>query len=428
MRQVEILIAPAKARDVLERSRDHRARATVLRHADPGNEADDRSLVSAQIPNDRVGAFISDVQRLADDAEVVVQPVGTLPLSSPLNDLEDQVHDVSRLSTFELVLGSLQSIGSWRGLLVYSALAGVIGAFGVVVNASYLLVAAMLINPMAAPALVSVIGTTIGDARMTGRGALRFVASLAVQTSSALLFGLAYGLSASTAMMEQVTSLSVWSALLALAAGAAGAQTLVKSDRDSLITGTAAGFMVAAALAPPAAVLGLSVPLGRWDYATPMLLLLGLQYAAILVGGSITLALNGVRPSDPTLSRGTKRNGVGLFALAVVATAGLVALQLTGGPGVEKADISRRAASIARHAVAEVDGARLVQARAAFTRPELERYEDEVLLVSLMVERDGPGSDGALEGALRRAVRDRVAARIRGVTPLVDVTVLPGAE
>lgn len=80
--------------------------------------------------------------------------------------------------------------------------------------------------------------------------------------------------------------------------------TQVESERDSLVSGTAAGFMVAAALAPPAAMLGLSIPLGRWDYTALMGFLLMLQFVAIGAGGWLALMIYGVRPSDPSVGRG----------------------------------------------------------------------------------------------------------------------------
>lgn len=403
------------------------AETRVARGARGEERHEARALVTMQVPNARVGELVEGVRELAEDAQVVVMPGGALPLRAPLDDAGEQVRDVSQLSTFEVVLASLQSVGSWRGLLVYSALAGIIGAYGVVLDASYLLVAAMLINPMAAPALVSVVAIAIGDARMAGRGALRFAISLGVQTLAALGFGLLYGLTTSTAMMEQVTSLSRFAVLVAVAAGAAGAQTLVKSERDSLVSGTAAGFMVAAALAPPAAVLGLSIPLARWDYAGQMGLLLALQYFAIVIGGVVASALNGVRPSAAALGRGSEKVRGALIAASVLVTAVLVALQVTRGPALAKGDLSRRALEEAQRAVEPVAGAAIVEVSAHFTRPELSRHEGETVLVDVVVERTDPTrTPEDVERDVRDAVRSRLTDAMRGVVPLVDVTVLPG--
>jgi uncharacterized membrane protein len=387
----------------------------------------DWSLVLLNLPNERVGAFVAAVSAVVSDAEFIVLPVGALPLATPLDRLDERVRDVSRLSTMELVVASLQSVGAWRGMLIFSLLAGTIGAYGLIFDTGYLLVAAMLVNPMGAPALVAVVGLAIGDGRMFARGGVRFVVSLAVQATAALVLGFAYGLSVSTAMMEQVASLSTWTVLVALAAGAAGAQTQVKSERDSLVSGTAAGFMVAAALAPPAAVLGLSVPLGRWDYVALMAFLLLLQFFAIAAGGWTVLHLLGVRPADPTVGRGAVRWRNGLVAGVVVATVALVAWQTQREPRFNKADLSRAALEIARDAAADVPGAYLIEASARFTRPDLERYDRDGLLIEVIVERStNAADDDALADSIRERVRTLVSARLEDVVAFVDVTVLPG--
>ncbi len=188
-------------------------------------------MVFLNLPNDRVGKFVKAVEEEVKDAQFVLVPQGTLPIQTPLEDVEERVRDVSHLSTLELVLAGLQSIGSWKGLVLYALFSGVIAAYGVIFDVSYLLVAAMLINPMGAPAMVSVIGVAVGDIRMFGRGGLRFLVALLVQAVSAMTLGFAYTVHTTTSTMEQITNLSVLSVLLALVAGAAGAQAQVQADR-----------------------------------------------------------------------------------------------------------------------------------------------------------------------------------------------------
>lgn len=298
MRQLHLQLRPEKADRVLQLANEHDAldpASVVARGAD----GEERAMVFLNLPNDRVGKFVSAVEEEVKDAQFVLAPQGTLPIQTPLEDVEERVRDVSRLSTLELVLAGLQSVGSWKGLVLYALFSGVIAAYGVIFDVSYLLVAAMLINPMGAPAMVSVIGIAVGDIRLFGRGGLRFLVALVVQTVSAMILGFGYAIHVTTSTMEQVTNLSVLSVLLALAAGAAGAQAQVQSDRSSLVSGTAAGFMIAAALAPPSAVLGLSVPLGRWDYAALMTFLLALQFAAIGLAGWLALHFYGYAPRTP---------------------------------------------------------------------------------------------------------------------------------
>jgi uncharacterized hydrophobic protein (TIGR00271 family) len=430
VRSIQVQLRSDRLGRLFSIATSHGARAPVAvqaerAHCDGEPRAAAWSLVVLDLPNDRVGAFVAEVSQVAEEAEFVLLPVGALTLRAPFDSVDERVQDISRLSTAELVLASLQSVGAWRGMLLFSVLAGVVGGYGLIFDVSYLLVAAMLINPMGAPALVSVVGVAVGDARMFARGGVRFLVSLLVQAGAAMALGFSYSLTVSTAMMEQVTALSNWAVVVALAAGAAGAQTQVKSERDSLVSGTAAGFMVAAALAPPAAVLGLSVALGRWDYFQLMAFLLALQFVAIAAGGWLVLHAFGVRPADPSVGRGTRRWRTALAAMVVVAAAALVAWQAQQ-PRFLKADLSRAALEIARDAVDLVPGAFLIESAARFTRPDLEHRDREGLIVEIIVERshDAPPDDD-IASDIRAHVRRLVGERMTGVVPLVDVTVLP---
>jgi uncharacterized membrane protein len=421
VRFVQVQVDSAATGRVLELARRYHAREPAAVRAASGG-----CVITLTLPNDQVGAFVDAVRGDVDDAAFVLLPLGALPLETPLEELAPSVSDVSRLSTLELVLASLQSIGSWRGLLLFSVLAGVIGGYGLIFDTSYLLVAAMLINPMGAPALVAVTAIAIGDARLFGRGALRFCVSLAAQALAAMALGFGYGLTVSTTMMEQVTALSAWAVLVAFAAGAAGAQTQVKSDRDSLVSGTAAGFMVAAALAPPAAVLGLSLPLGRFDYIGLMAFLLALQFLAISLGGWLVLHAFGVRPAEPSIGRGTARTRTVLAVAVAAATGALVAWQTQQEPHLLRADLSRAALEIARDATELTDGAYLIESSARFTRRDLDRYDRDGLLLRLVVEQTGHGDEEALKERLRHHVRELVRQRMQHVAPFIDVTVVPG--
>ncbi|CAN5885167.1 hypothetical protein BH23GEM9_BH23GEM9_00290 [soil metagenome] len=433
MRSLQVQVRTDRAQRVLALAESHGARAPVAVQAialttTVGGDDSGWSVLMLNLPNDSVGRFVEAVADEAADASFVLMPVGTLPVATPLDRIDDSVRDVSTLSTLELVVSSLQSVGAWRGMLVYSVLAGIVAAYGLSFDVVYLLVAAMLINPMGAPAVVSVIGIAIGDHRMFARGGLRFLVSLVAQATAALALGLAYGLTVSTSMMEQVTSLSAWSAVLALAAGAAGAQAQLTSERDSLVSGTAAGFMVAAALAPPAAVLGLSVALGRWDYFELMAFQLLLQFVAIAAGGWVTLHLLGVRPADESIGRGSAQWRNVLAATVTLAVIGLAWLQSGLEPRFTKADLSRTALEVARDAVDQTASVALVESSAHFTRPEEERHSGEALLFDIVVERlpSGPPVDDDVETEIRERVRRLVRTRMSGVVPFVRVTVLNG--
>ncbi|HEX2187292.1 MAG TPA: DUF389 domain-containing protein [Longimicrobiaceae bacterium] len=425
MRQLHVLVRAEKARRVIELGAEHQAFSPAALRAEREEEGDWR-MVLLNLPNDRVGDFVRAVAEAADDAQVVLFPQGSLPVQLPLEEVHPRVRSVAHKSTLELVLASLQSMGSWKGLLLYAAFSGIVAAYGLLVNASYMLVAAMLIAPMGAPLMVATIGTSVGELNMARRGALRFAVSVLVLVASAAVLGWAYRLQVSTVLMEQVTSLSAWTSLIALVAGAAGAQSQVQSERASLVTATATGFLVAAALSPTSATLGLAIPLQRWDYVGLMAFQLALQFTALVTGGWLSLLVFGVRPGDVSAGRGSRTVRTALAAALVAATVGLTVWQVRHPPRFLKADVARDAARLTRDVVRSVPGARMVQAQAQFTRADLDAAPGEGLLVTLVVEQASPAAErSAVESAVRTAVRAKLAGELPGVTPYVDVTVLP---
>jgi uncharacterized membrane protein len=441
MRQIDVQVRTGRVDEVVRLGGEHGGFAPSSHPIRVGGE-EGWSLVVVNLPNESVGAFVAAVEREVEEAEFILPTAGTIPIRTPVAEVRDRVRDVSHRSTLELVLDVLQSLGTWTGMLIYAVVSGLVAAYGVMFNVSFLLTAAMLIAPLGAPVMVCVVAVVIGDLSMLRRGALRFAVALVVLAAAAAGLGVAYGLTDSTAMMETLTNLSVWTGLLGVAGGAAGAQALVQTERDSLVTATATGFLVAVSLSPPSAVLGLSVALARWDYVALMGFVLALTFAGILLGGWAALRFAGVGPDRPSAGRG--RPTVSRVAIAAVAVAvlSLVAWQSQQGARFRKADMSRVAARLAAEGVAAVPGYRVLEATAAFTPGNAEWHEGEGLLVTVVVKAvtppgvgtpDSDAAGGAVDdavderarAALRRAVRERVEAELEGVRPFVDLEIVP---
>jgi hypothetical protein len=151
---------------------------------------------------------------------------------------------------------------------------------GLLTDTVFLLVAAMLIAPFAGPAVNAAIATARGDAGLLGRALARYLAAVATATVSGV------------------------AVLLPLAAGAAGALQLVQSERSSLVSGAAVGLLVAAALAPPAGVVGMAATLGAWEMVGNAAFLLALQLAGINLAGALVFRLSGVTSRGSRYPRG----------------------------------------------------------------------------------------------------------------------------
>ena len=429
MKQIEVQVRTRALDDVLSLAERHDAFEPSHHPIRvDGEEGWHRVLVN--VPNSQVGPLVDAVESAVDEAEFVIPASGNLPVRTPLKDVRDRVEDVSSRSTLELVLDVLQSVGSWKGMLLYSVVSGLVAAYGVIFNLSFLLTAAMLIAPLGAPVMVCVVGVALGDLWMLRRGALRFAVSLLVLAGAAAVLGLLYGLRSSTAMMETLTNLSGWSAMLGVVGGAAGAQALIQADRDSLVTATATGFLVAVSLSPPSAVLGLAAALGRWDYVGLMAFVIALTAVGIVFGGWASLRFRGVKPARASAGRGHSRMATAMVLASLVLLLGLVGWQRTRGPSFHKADRARQATELARAAVDSVPGYRTVDVEAEFTTGDAAWHPGEGLLLRVVVARGPedarPMPEGVYaEGRLQAAITREIEGAMSGVRPFVALTILP---
>lgn len=94
--------------------------------------------------------------------------------------------------------------------------------------------------------------------------------------------------------MMNRTHAGMSSATLALASGAAAALSLTTGLSSVLV-----GVMVAVALLPPAAVLGIFVGQGNWNLALGAGILLGINVVCVDIAGNVVFWLKGIRPRNP---------------------------------------------------------------------------------------------------------------------------------
>jgi len=80
---------------------------------------------------------------------------------------------------------------------------------------------------------------------------------------------------------------------LAMAAGGAAALSLTRVEASALV-----GVMVAAALLPPGAAIGLFIGAGEWELALRAALLLSLNIAALILSALIVFRLRRIRPRN----------------------------------------------------------------------------------------------------------------------------------
>lgn len=420
MRQLFIQTQGGSGAQAVQMAQSVEAVNIALLHTSPPDSG--RDVVIAHVPNSAVGRLIDQLETL-ENCEVTLVPHAVITLKPGQPDLTEHATTVQRLSPLEVFLGGLQSVGSWGGFLAYAVAAGVVVWIGLFTNSAFLLIAAMLLAPFAGPAMNAALASARGDAPLLGRSLLRYVISILLTIAVTYIISLILGQDVITEQMAATGSISEVAVFLPLIAGAAGALNLVQSERSSLVSGTATGVLVAAALAPPAGLVGMTAAMGRWDLASDGLFLLVLQLVAINLSGAVAFRLLGVNVRNAVYERGRRW----IFPVAVVASALGVALllvvQFAQPPYLQRSSIEQHAVAAIQDALDLRDDVYLAEARVTFTRPNISGQD--TLIAHLTLQRNTTAASAeALRAELTPFLQQTLIAQQWNITPLVDIIIL----
>jgi len=172
-------------------------------------------------------------------------------------------------------------------------LSSVVAIIGLTRGNAAIIIGAMVIAPLLAPNLALSVSTTLGKEDLFAQAMKTNVAGVSFALAFSLLAGLFIELPAE--LNAELASRTVidWGDIgLALASGTAGALALISGTGMSLV-----GVMVAVALLPPLATLGILLASGRYTEAGGALALLATNIVCINLSSVATFLVRGVRPS-----------------------------------------------------------------------------------------------------------------------------------
>jgi uncharacterized membrane protein len=286
----------------------------------------------------------------------------------------------------------------------------------------------MLIAPFAGPAMNFAIATARGDGLLLKRSIIRYLSAIAVTVSVTCLLSLILGQDLATNAMVESSKVSAVSVLLPLAGGAAGALNLVQSDRSSLVSGTAVGMLVAAALAPPAGTVGMAIALGMWGMAANCSFLLILQLIGINLAATTVFRLYGLSARGARYKRGRKWIFPVTLSITTAMLIALLALQFSLGINLQRSSLEQRANAQLQQVVRDSELGQLVRSSVSFTRANIPGQNTLLCLVYIQRAGNLKLSDRQISDRLTDKIQNSLLQEDFDATPLIDISVLKAPE
>lgn len=200
---------------------------------------------------------------------------------------EDSVTSV-REALYESVKKGAQLDLNYFVLVILST---VVAAIGLIENNVAVLIGAMVIAPLLAPNLALSLGTALGDMPLMRKSIQTLFAGILLAVSLSAALGLLLPAELTSHELMSRTEAGMDSVALALASGAAAALSLTTGLSSVLV-----GVMVAVALLPPAATLGLMLGHGNVDLAIGAGLLLAINIVCVNLASKIVFFAKNIRP------------------------------------------------------------------------------------------------------------------------------------
>ena len=247
-----------------------------------------RMLVS----NDNLELALDTLQNVLGaqpTARIIVLSVEALLPKPPEKDSEKEN---SATATRELLYEEVQK-GARLDLdfILLVVLSTIVAAIGLIENNVAVVIGAMVIAPLLGPNLALSLGTALGDVTLMRKSALTLSTGILLAVALSAIFGVFWPTALTSHELMSRTGTTLDSILLALASGAAAALSLTTG-----LSGVLVGVMVAVALLPPAATLGIMLGDGNPALAMSAGLLLSINIVCVNLASKIIFFLKGIHP------------------------------------------------------------------------------------------------------------------------------------
>lgn len=257
------------------------------------DDEDTRCSTSMLVRPEKQQKVIDAIQHVlekAEDTRIIILPVeATLPY--PEVDEEDRKQRAKTRSREELYSNIAAGSTLDNNFIYMVILSTVVAAIGLLEDNVAVVIGAMVIAPLLGPNIALAFAASLGDSALIWKSLKTNFAGLGIALLISVLIGLSWPLNFESRELMMRTGVDIDGVVLALASGAAAVLSLTSSWLNSLV-----GVMVAVALLPPAATLGLMLGSGHFSEATGAALLLAVNVVCVNLSAKIAFLAKGIKP------------------------------------------------------------------------------------------------------------------------------------
>ena len=423
MRQIEVFV-PAETRDAALGVLEDEG-IDYVRTLENGN-GDDGELIRFPVPAQAVESVLSALREAGvEDDFIVVSSIETAR-TPRFDDLEEKYvngqEEDDSIAREEIRSRALEMTPGRLTYYAMTALAAVVATAGLLLDSPAIVVGSMVIAPQVSAALTGTVGLVLDDRDMIVGGLTSLAMGLVVAIASAFAFawlvrsgGIVPSTIDITAIVQVQNRISpgLLALVVGVCAGAAGAFGLATAIPVSLV-----GVMIAVALIPAAAAVGIGLAWGEAAVALGAGALVAVNATSILFAGLAVFWYLGYRPDGWTqgsLRANVPGDWLDTLVIAVVvgmlvfAAGGLVIGQYVGYQN----DVNDEVRTVLEDDA--YDDLELVEVRTEFVGPGTGGEPDVTVVVQRPADVPYPDLVAALEAGLEERTDRAVAVTVEFV-------------
>ncbi|MEN8176248.1 MAG: TIGR00341 family protein [Pseudomonadota bacterium] len=260
-----------------------------------GAESEDgRRSFRMLVDDEKRQSVVDALQGLLSTSEhthIIILPVDAVLPRPPEVDEEGKKRKAITATREELYSEIERNARLDSNFVLLVLLSTLVAAIGLVEDNVAVVVGAMVIAPLLGPNIAFSFATSLGDSKLIWQALKTNLAGLGSALALSVFIGFLWPVNLNSAEIMSRTDVGIDGVALALAAGAAAVLSLTTGLSTTLV-----GVMVAVALLPPAATLGMLLGSSQFGLAGGAALLLAVNIVCVILAAKIVFLIKGVKP------------------------------------------------------------------------------------------------------------------------------------